>query len=244
MWVGVGLLAVVAAVHTVAWMLATQRIAAGVAAFEAETEAAGWRLEHGPLQRGGWPAAASGRLEHVAATRELGGGSLRWTAERMEVTWSPIDAAMVRIGVGGEQSVAWGDGVRVAFHAASTVLRAPLSGDGPATLAVVGLVGAPGGGRGTGITVGKVDAVLQPLAVEATVAGLELTPALPSPFDGPISGSGRVVLTRAFDGSTGGGPGPGTAAARWRDAGGRVEAPALALDWGVLHATGSESWRG
>jgi len=48
-------LALVAALHALLWRWAGSEMQAGVDAWVASRRALGWRVTHGPAQRGGWP---------------------------------------------------------------------------------------------------------------------------------------------------------------------------------------------
>ena len=220
----------VVVVHAAAWWVITGRLLAGLPALTEQAGAAGWRIEWGPAQRSGWPLAAAVRLPEVRAVRALGSAELRWTADGVVLAVAAADPGALRVSVEGGQTVSFGDAAAVPFRAEREVARAPFSG-APVTFEVRAL-GI--GGTVRGVSVADISGSLAELAIAFTATGVQVSPALPAPFDRGGVVSAHVLMDPAFpDAATG-----EASAAAWRAAGGHVDAASLALDWGSLHVTG------
>lgn len=234
-WFSGVLLAAVIAVDTAVWFVVTGRIEQGIAVFVARAAVDGWRIEGEAPARDGWPWVATIRVPHVVATRALGSAEVRWTIDALDLTVSPTNPAVLQLAALGQQTVGFGVAAPLPFQANRAVLQMPFSG-APATLMVRGF---SAGTERAGVRAGFITAEISGLALGITADTVELTPALPRPFDGALAVSAQLVTNAAFpEAAT-----PGASAAAWQAAGGRAEVPALELRWGPLLANGSGSGR-
>jgi len=74
-------------------------------------------------ERTGWPWRASVRLPRVTAALPVGDRTLRWGAERVDLTIAPSDAGALLVSPAGAQTLQWGDAEPIAFSAALATLR-------------------------------------------------------------------------------------------------------------------------
>ncbi len=230
--------------HTLLWRTMAQELDKGWAAWVQLRRAQGWRVDHAPPERGGWPFAASLaldqlRLEGAAATLP-GGFVLR--AERMvlrvELPW--LDRLKVELP--GQQRLRLG-GVEYPFVADRLAATVPLEPGTPPSegeiLAERLRLGTPSGGvevRRARLTLsGSASATEAEAALALGLAAEEVDlPVEPAP------GFGRRIATLVAEMALSGPLPPGREPVRraeaWRDGGGTLEVRSLTLDWGPVRA--------
>ena len=234
--IGFGILLVTAAVaHTVTWFVVTRQIEAGIAPFVAAASAQGWHLEGAAPERAGWPWAASARIPSVVATRAFGTSTLRWRAESVLLTVSPLDPGQLAIAAEGNQTIEAG-GRSTPLHAAEATMHVPLDGNGPIAILVQHL---SAGTETSGFVIGKLTGRITPTTLLLKASGANTVPPLPPPFAAPAAITLRLLTEKPFPPLQT----PAASAAAWRDAGGTLAIPDLVLLWGPLTASGSGAIR-
>lgn len=238
-WLGALLVVIGAAAHSAAWWFVTSRLEDGMPAFVAGAATYGWRVESGPPARGGWPFTATVSLPSLKATRLLGGTTVRWTADRIDVSVSPIRPLMLELAPAGAQTIEASDGAKggavLPFSADRVVARTPLTG-GPIALMAEALVA---GTAATGVKIARVNGTLDEQSLTIDASGIAVAPGSAPPFDGPIDLAVALSANIPFPAS----PTPGSSAAAWQAAGGRMELSNVALRWGTLALEGSGTFR-
>lgn len=224
-------LVLAAATHTALWWTVTGRIMAGWPVFVAQAEHDGWTINSETPYRAGWPLAATLRIPHLTATRQLGETRFAGTLDRVDITIHPTDAHALLIVPEGAGTVQLGGAAPIPLRAASAALRAPLEGQQAMLLTVRDLVA----GAAASVRLQRIDLQVLPDAAAGAATGIAVSPALPPPFDGLANLAGRVILTPPFPPAAT----PGASARAWQQAGGRAAIPELHLDWGPLQAEGS-----
>ncbi|WP_376098849.1 DUF2125 domain-containing protein [Roseomonas sp. CCTCC AB2023176] len=239
------LLAVLAAGHAVLWNTMASRLQAGFDIWAAARRASGWRVEHAPPVRGGWPFAATLRLPEFrlsGGTATLPGG-IEWSSAEvvLAVRLPRLDELQIRSG--GPQRLRLGN-LDLPFRADRLEGSVPLQADvlpkGGSFGARRLRIGTPAGG----VEIAELD-----LTLDTRASAIEGEPALTVQGEVrdvllPTAGSlGRAIAHLALDASlTGpvpGGRSPATRAATWRDAGGTVEIRRLDATWGPATARGT-----
>ncbi len=242
-----GVLRVVAAILLVlvvldgaAWLWATARLRAGYEAWATAMRSAGWTVGGGTPQRAGWPVAAELVIAQpvLADGGALVPGGMAWSGEWVRLHLSPLAPRILDVLPEGVQRVRLATLPEASVTAEALAVHVPLSGEGAAELR----------GRAVRIAVAGVSAEAAALQAEALPAGVQVEAdavALPQGYKWPL---GATVEAMGAEVVVAGAPGPappGTVvaeqAARWRDAGGRVDVPHFALRWGPLSAAGSGS---
>ncbi len=216
----------------------------------------GMQIHYATLERGGFPAHVQLRLTEVAIEGPSGGWSLRvpelllevapWRPLRQEVTVrGPVEARLHDHGrvlalrlttdrLGGHVDLA-SDGRLERAGLAGSALNLEAEGAAalPRSVAAEGLrldfrdmgLGAQAAG-GAPDPVGEASLMLQGITMDGAV--MPLGPRIE-----------RIGLRAILKGSLPSGIDPGDRLEHWRDAGGVVEMPWLALDWGQLGLTGN-----
>ena len=249
---GVAILALLTAADTALWMIATARLQDELATWQARRRAAGWTVAAGPPQWAGWPLAAALILPDAVLTggdQDLPGG-LSWRAGQAELAVALLHPLRLRIRVAGPQHLRLSTLPEFDFAADRLEVSIPLDRAPadrlPLDFAVAGLrVAAATGPLDIASFALHVDtwpaapggeAVL---AVACSAEAIDLPPlrhARPWPV-------GSHIASAAFDTVlTGPWPGTGDVTARaavWRDGGGKLEVPRLALGWGPLGLSAS-----
>jgi hypothetical protein len=245
-----GLLAIVAvaAGHAVLWRNMASQLDDGWRAWVALRRAQGWRVEHGPPVRGGWPLSATltmrgVRLDGAAATLP-GGLSLAAESVVLRVALPRLDR--LRVELPGQQRLRLGD-AEIPFTADSLVAVVPLEPDTPPAQAEVTAerlrIGTPAGAlelRSARLTAeGSSSATEAEPALELSVAASSID--LP-PLRGlaTTNSFGRRIDSFAVELAVSGpmppGRAPGARAEAWRDGGGTLELRSFDLRWGPASA--------
>ncbi|UFN47330.1 DUF2125 domain-containing protein [Roseomonas sp. OT10] len=252
---GLGLLALLALGHTLLWRTMASRLEEGFTVWANARRAQGWRVEHGPPQRGGWPFAANLRLPdfHLEGGQASVPGGVEWqaTAVVLRVVLPRLDE--LRVEARGPQRLRLGH-VDLPFAADRLEARVPIQADvlprGGDLLAErlrLGLPGpdgspAPGGLefrslRGT-IETRSTATEGEPAVTLTAEAGEVMLPAPPGGGSYALGPSiGQMGLEAVLTGPNPGGRLPAARAAAWRDGGGVLELRGVTLRWGEVEAT-------
>lgn len=235
-------------VMTGLWLVATNRIEAGVQEWMAQARGQGWTVEAGPPQRTGWPLSAAVDY-HGLAVSGAGAGSplpITWHADLLRVSIALLHPRLLTVAADGPESLRFGAGPTVPFTGDVVALVMPLAGAGPAAVRAVNLrVGAPDGAGSAPLTVaslllhGGAEGGGFRFDLDAVTIGLPQSyPWLFGPriaslaggglLHGPLPGPASAVTTS-----------PAQAATEWRNGGGTLEFRNIALDWGPLRGGAS-----
>lgn len=238
-----GLLALGVA-HTLLWRNMAAELDKGWAAWVQLRRAQGWRVEHAPPERGGWPLAArlalpGLRLEGGAAT--LPGGMVL-LAERVVLSVEMPRFDRLKVDLPGQQRLRLA-GAEYPFIADRLVAGLPLeSGTPPSAAELLAerlRIGTPAGG----VEVGRAQ-----LSLRGSASATEAEPALSLAFSAQsldLPAGEAALFGRRIESLTGemllSGPVPPGRAPRrraeaWRDGGGTLELRSLALHWGPVRA--------
>ncbi|MCC6716566.1 MAG: DUF2125 domain-containing protein [Acetobacteraceae bacterium] len=250
----IGLLAgvvvlVAAAAHGALWWWAVTAMEREVAATLAAPPAAGWQASAGPLERGGWPLAATVALPGLAAAGPLGGvpgNILRWHAARMTVSIALLRPRTLVVELSGPQSLQLGPAPPVPVSAGEFRAEVPLEPGVPAraiTIDATALTAGPPAGT-LGVARLHIAAEQRPAALQGepalTLAIAAHGIALPSAQAWPLGPTvERFLLDLAVTGPVPRQPDLALRAASWRDGGGAAEVRRLELAWGEVTLTGS-----
>ncbi|TDG33811.1 DUF2125 domain-containing protein [Paracraurococcus ruber] len=236
--------ALLVAGHALLWRWMGAQLEAGFRDWAAQRRALGWRVEHGPPDRGGWPFAATltlpaFRLEGGAGTLP---GGLDWQAEALVLRLAPPRLDRLAVLMPGRQRLRLG-ALDLPFAADRLQLSLPLERNvlpSEARLEADRLrLGTP---------LGTVEARSAEAEVEARLTAIEGEPALAFRLSAlevllpPAAGLlGRIVQAASLDAALSGpvppGRGPAAKAEAWRDGGGTFELRELDLRWGSLAGT-------
>ena len=253
------------AAHTALWRITAQQMEAGFAGWVQLRRSQGWRVEHGPLARGGWPFAVTQTARAVMI--EGGGatlpGGMTLTAERMvmRVALPRIDRLRVDFPAAQRLRIAdqdWG------FVADRLSILVPLAADTlprEAELEAEALrIGSPRAAPFGAPGVAPVGAALDTLDVSRLRVTLETSSTategeaalrfvlategirLPQALSGrAAAGLGRNIAALQADlivtGPVPSGRVPMQRAEAWRDNGGTLELRSLSLNWGPINAS-------
>ncbi len=222
------------------WLWATARLRDGYEARAAAMRSDGWTVGGGTPRRAGWPVAAELVIAQpvLADGGALVPGGMAWRGEQVRLHLSPLAPRILDVLPEGAQRVRLAILPEASVTAEALVIHVPLSGDGAAELR----------GRAVRIAAAGVAAEAAALRAEALLTGVRVEAdavALPQGYEWPLGATVEAVGAEAV---VAGAPSPvpqGTTAAeqaaRWRDAGGRVDVPRFFLRWGPLSAAGSGS---
>lgn len=242
------LAALVSAGHALLWRWMGSQLEAGFATWAAQRRALGWRVEHAPPLRGGWPFAATLTLSHFrleggAATLP---GGLEWQAEALVLRVAPPRLERLTVAMPGRHRLRLG------------ALDLPFAADALEAVLPLERNVLPGEARVSaerlrlGTAAGAAEALGAQLEIETRMTAIEGEPAvalrlsgrevLLPPGIGPAAGAlGRRVEEAALDlvltGPVPPGRGPAAKAEAWRDGGGTLELRGLDLRWGPLAGT-------
>jgi hypothetical protein len=237
-----------AAGHTAAWFWLCDRLEEGFATWAAVRGAEGWRLEHGPPRRGGWPLSASlvlpgFRLEGGAG---LVPGGVDWRAEALTLRVSPPRLDRLALEAPGRHRLRLGGAELPPFTADRLDAALPLrsDGNGPPSEANAAVRGLRFGA--VEVASASVDFDARPerrdsaSTLRASAAGVALPPALPG-TDRLGHVVDRIGLDLALTGTGTVPPGgdPARRAAAWRNGGGTLEVRAADVRWGEVAASAS-----
>ncbi|WP_137178822.1 DUF2125 domain-containing protein [Roseomonas sp. AR75] len=243
----IGLVAV-AAGHAVLWRSMATELEEGWQTWVQLRRAQGWRVEHGPAVRGGWPFSATLTIDRVrldgAAATLPGGLALTATPLVLRITLPRLDRLHVELP--GQQRLRVG-GIEYPFAADVLAAELPLETDTPPSSAELSAerlrIGSPAGGveirrlRLTAAGSASATETEPALAVTLTAERVELPVA---PVGAGAEGFGRTIGSIAADlwlsGPLPAGRAPATRAEAWRDGGGTLELRALAVRWGPVGA--------
>lgn len=248
-----GLLAVVAAAHGLAWHWATGALAVGFSDWVTQRRAEGWQVAHGPQTRGGWPFAAQLRVDEMRLEAPSRGGQAGFAhdATRVVLQLAPPQIDRLAILFEGPQRLVVG-GTVVPFAAERLTLAVPLAPglpppgleltatrlealllEGAVTIraARVSLQPAPQGAPG-GVAAARAAEAEPAVAIAINLQGMMLPPspatmALGREIDA-LSAEALLVGPLPLPGP------PAIVAAAWRDAGGALDVPSVTLRWGPL----------
>jgi hypothetical protein len=242
---GVLLLALLAAAHSILWHWMGERLQAGFDAWAAARRAQGWRIEYAAPVRGGWPLSATLRLRDF---RMAGGGAtipggLDWTAPVVVLRVALHSPGELRISAGGPQRLRLGaDEIRFAADrfTATLPLQANVLPRGGEFEVSRLRVGNAAGGVEIGSARMALDSRMTAIEGEpaVTLEGEAENVTLPAPT--PLGRQVRSLrLDAALMGPLPGGRNPTNRAAIWRDAGGTLELRRLNLEYGPATAEAS-----
>ncbi len=250
---------------TLLWRWAEQDLDAGFAAWVADRRAEGWTVSAGPPAHGGWPLSAELRVPELSVfggTDDIPSG-IAWSAERLVLKIALLQPTQLALAAGGMQRLRVGDAADVPFTADSFAAVVPLAPDPPpeaidlaARNLRVGLPpnvdlpdrGAAGGLMIAGLTLRarmKPTAPRSEAALDASLSALDI--ALPPAPGGAAWALGTRIASLNVDAALGGPlpsltvpslPGLRAEAGLWRDGGGTLRLPRIALAWGPLGLTG------
>lgn len=230
-----------AAGHAVLWLWLCGRLEAGLTEWAAARRVEGWRVEHGPPRRGGWPFTASLTVPEVRL-RGGGGwltGGVDWWAEAVTLRVSPPDLQRLTVDAPGRHRLRVGEAAVLPFTAGRLQAALPLgagaatatarrlrfgSGAGAVEVGAVSLdYGARPGGAGAGT------------ALRATALDVALPPDMPG-ADRLGRTVDRIGLDLVQTGAVPAGGAPAQRAAAWRDGGGALDVRSLEARWGEVAA--------
>ncbi len=242
------LVALLGAAHLLLWRHMAGQLETGLNTWVAVRRAQGWRVEHGPPARGGWPFAATltvpdVRVEGGAATLP---GGIAFASERMVLRVAPPRLDRLVVEFRGAQRLAV-NGTEYPFAADSLLAVLPLEPDAPpreAELLADRLrIGTPAGAlelRGGRLALQGSSSATEAepaLNAELWAEGIEL-PAAPAGRAGGAFGRRIQSLSAdlALSGPVPPGRQPTARAEAWRDGGGTLELRNLVLRWGPVGA--------
>lgn len=237
-------LALLVAGHALLWRWMGGRLEEGFAAWAAARRAAGWRVEHAPPLRGGWPLAATFTLPNFRLSGGDGTlpGGLDWRTEAVILRLRPPRLDRLAIELPGRHRLILA-GQEVPFAADRLQVNLPMARDvlpADATLTAERLR--------LGAAAGAVEVRRAELELHTRTTAIEGEPALALRLEAeevalpvPVNGLGRLLgplrADLALSGPVPPGRGPAAKAEAWRDGGGTLELRAFDLQWGDAHAT-------
>jgi hypothetical protein len=245
------LLAAIGAGHALLWRAMASELETGLRSWVQLRRLQGWRIEHAPPVRGGWPLAATltvdqVRLDGMAATLP---GGMTLTSERvvLRVVLPRLDRLLVELPRQQRLRVA---GAEYPFTADTLVAVLPLEPGTPPSSAEVSAdrlrIGTPAGGlelrrakfgvQGSSSATEEEEALTLVLSAEGVM--------LPTaPAGGAAAAFGRRIDAVGAELSLSGPIPPGREPVRraeaWRDGGGTAEVRSVSLRWGPVGAKAS-----
>lgn len=248
------LAALLAAGHALLWRWMGSQLEAGFQDWAAQRRALGWRVEHAPPLRGGWPLAATltlprFRLEGGGATLP---GGMEWQAEALVLRLAPPRLDRLVVEMPGRHRLRLGL-AELPFAADRLAATLPLeAGVLPreARLDAERLrLGTPAGTVEARAAVLEIETRMTAIEGEPAVAlrllatDLLLPPGEAGGLAPAVGALGRGVAEAALDlaltGPVPPGRGPAAKAEAWRDGGGTLALQGLQLRWGPLAANGT-----
>lgn len=233
---------IVAAAYTAYWFSAAAELRAGIAGWSEQRREAGWRVELGEPDIGGFPT----RIEVYFQTPRLGGPGerWRWTAPNIRAVALPWSPGVVSVSAPGIHVFTNRKGD---FHGEFDEAEAEIvSGESPFSDVVIRLVGVkvrpPGGvavqARKAILRVQDTVAVDPDAQTPETGTGVAVDIrgiTLPARWRPPLGGDmARLSLDAVITGGMAPAKTIAETLAHWRDRGGAVEIRALAVDWHAL----------
>lgn len=233
---------------TVAWFRLERRLDRSLTAFVAEARSAGWHVDVGAGERGGWPFLATLTLVRPGLSRDASGlaDGFGWSGGRVVLGLSPLHPDRPTLSVLGTQTLSWGAGLPTPILArlwgARIALALPpdtVGASGDLLLQADGLhVAASGAGPDDIAQVAEATARLAwrlPVGPHADQndGSISLSVqlrdvALPVRFGEP---AGRVVQRARLEARLSGLPG-GRLPSLWQSAGERLRIDEASIDWG------------
>ncbi len=237
-WIVAGVILALVALHGAVWLWATERLRTDYEAWVVAMRAAGWTVDGGTPSRAGWPLAAELEIPSpaLAGNDALVPGGVAWHTEAVRLRLSPLAPRTLELVPEGVQHVGLAALPEAAVTAGQLTVAVPLSGEEPTALAGQAIrISA----AGTSVGVTTLHAWLLPGGIRAEAGEIALPQGYAWPLGATVAAaSAEVQVTGTLAPDQ-----PGTtasqAAARWRDAGGRIDVPSLALRWGPLTVAGS-----
>jgi hypothetical protein len=236
---------IAAVVHGLAWHWATGAMAVGMSDWVTQRRAEGWNIEHGAPRRGGWPFAARLAMDDVRieTPARAGRAGFAHQAGRLVLQIAPPQPDRLGILFEGPQRLRLGDAA-IPFAADRLALAVPLvAGPSHAVALDIAALEAllPGGPlrlRAARIVLTKGAPPPRGAEAEAVLGITMQAEGLIPPASALTAALGREIEQLSIEALLAGTPPlpgpPVVMAAAWRDAGGVVEVPALALRWGPL----------
>ncbi|WP_338665675.1 DUF2125 domain-containing protein [Pararoseomonas sp. SCSIO 73927] len=235
-------LVLLAVAHSLLWHAMAGRLQAGYDAWAGARRASGWRVDHAPPVRGGWPFSATLRLREfrlAGAAATLPGG-IDWTAPVVTLRVAMHRPGELRIAAGGPQRLRLGT-TEIPFAADRLTARVPLQAN------VLPRGGTFEAGRlRIGTAAGGLDIGSARLSLDSRTTAIEGEPAISLegeaanialPTATPLGRTLQDVrIDAALTGPLPGGRNPTNRAATWRDAGGTLELRNLQLRLGPATA--------
>ncbi len=234
--------------HALLWRFMAGQLESGLATWVSVRRAQGWRVEHAPPVRGGWPLSATLTL---GAVRVEGGGAtlpggIGLAAERVVLRVAPPRLDRLAVEFPGPGRLRLGE-AEFPFTADSLLAVLPLEEDTPPRSAEVLAerlrIGTPAGAlelRAGRLTVeGSSSATEGEAALALTFEAEDVDlPAAPAGRAGGAFGRrvGAVAAELSVTGPVPPGRRPAARAEAWRDGGGTVELRSLTLRWGPVGA--------
>ncbi len=246
---GIGLVAVLAGAHTLAWRWAGQHLQSGFAGWVGARRAEGWTVRNGVPIPGGWPLAATLTVPDL----ELSGGQpdipegIEIGAGRATLAVSFLRPRVLMVSFAGGQHVRVGEAPDIPFRADRLRATLPLIvGGRTADIEAANIrAGTTTGGLSIGLLQLHIEAKPAAPQGEAAISfagsaeniGL---PPLPPPRAWPLGGQvASVSIEGAVNGPLPRAPGLAARAIGWREGGGTLEISRGAVGWGPLGLTGS-----
>jgi hypothetical protein len=127
LWIGLlAALLVLGSADTVAWYLATDRLAAGFAAWRQAEQTAGWTIRAGRARRAGWPLSADLVVPHMQVTPKPDEPwPVTWRVQRLMLRLRPHFPLRLSIAAMGRQTLGPSAGPGIPFTASRFVLHLP-----------------------------------------------------------------------------------------------------------------------
>ncbi len=225
LWVLLVVPAGLIAAHAVLWYLACAQITAQMTVELRNLARQGWSTYADTPVRSGYPWMAEVTVPGLRAAGPLIG----WETERLVVRLAMLRPTDVRLVAEGRQSLRFGDGPTVHYTAARAEALISLTNTDSVALDIDGLVGPQ-------FTASNLRLAIDRAAMTATADARDV--GLPANLNLPL---GPTVARLGADVALfGGGLADVTAPALsvWRDTGGRVEVPRVALEWGAVKFVG------
>ena len=232
-----------------AWHFAVRYLEAGLADWTVQAQAAGWKLESGKPEPGGWPLAAHLTLRNVHLT---GGAAdvprgVDWQCDALTFGIDLRHPRDVTVTVPGPQNLRVGESPPVPLSARVLSARLPLQQNPNAIrLSAENMLIGPAPDRPERLSVNHLSlrATLHPDAPQGqptvTLALAVRGIGLPAEHDWPLGRQvGSLVLNAVVNGKLHSAPSLAERAAAWRDDGGNLEVQRLAVNWGPLDLSGT-----
>lgn len=225
LWLLLGLPVGLIAAHAVLWYLACAQITAQMTVELRNLARQGWSTFADTPVRSGYPWVAEVTVPGLRAAGPLIG----WETERLVVRLAMLRPTEVRLAAEGRQSLRFADAPALQFSATRAEALISLATPDQIALEIDGLVGSQ-------VTAASLRLLIGRAAMTATADARDL--GLPAGLNLPLGPTiARLGADLAlFGGSLAELSAPSLTA--WRDAGGRVEVPRLALEWGAVKFIG------